>query len=202
MTLIRVDFIAKQMTDLEFVKFAEEIISTEQWERIPYMEIYTDLELSPKEHWQQRAYAFCKDHIPEDKRWRIFLDMYLVDGYRIPKNWLLEVLPYRPYGYLDCFPAELKSKDEITVYRASTLPPEDIDYVDLEISWTINPKIAERFYKVRNLTRPCYYYKAQIYKANIIAYIPFEYEVLQLCDVFNVQHITEEEIKKECEVLK
>lgn len=170
------------MNDVEFEGILKQLVANEEWQQIPYA-----FGVPNGEHWQQRAYAMCKDLIPKEQLWNVLIDVYRADGFDFPKRFITEALPFRPADYLSQLPPKYRQQDIFTVYRASTLPPKLSNFVQLELSWTTNPLVAEQFYNMRGgKLGKCYVYKAAISRRNVLAYIPFEEEILQLCGVRDI----------------
>lgn len=167
------------MNDVEFEGIVKQLVANEEWQQIPYA-----FGVPNGEHWQQRAYARCKDLIPKEQLWKVLIDVYRADGFDFPKRFITEALPFRPDDYLSQFQQNYRQKDNIIVYRASKLPPQLSILTKFELSWTVNPLVAEQFYIMRGgKSGRCYIYKAEISTRDILAYIPFEEEILQLCGV-------------------
>lgn len=145
-------------------------------------------------NWTRKAFFELYDMIPLDRLYRTTLRVYMADGFNFPYEPIVALTELRPDSYLEHFPEEYKEEEEITIYRASTTLPEEIDRVSHEYSWTIDPNIAMCYYRTRTEGNrmACTIYSARILKNDIIAYVSpdSECEVIQYDSVYDVKPIS------------
>lgn len=142
--------------------------------------------------------------IPREQLYDVTTQVYVCDGFDFPKEPIIALKEIRPPDYLEDLPDDYKHTDEITVYRASNTPPSQIEKVYEECSWSTDPNIAMRFYRLRRAScghNPTLY-GATIRKENIIAYVSptSQCEVIQCGGVENVEVLSEGVMKAICDM--
>lgn len=126
------------------------------------------------------------DEVPDDLKYDFAIQAYKSHGDSIPAV-RRAVRVCRRYGAPE-LPADLRDKEQITVYRAGEEPPDKAKY---RISWTTDLSVAKFFFAEYNKRHANYLYQAQIKTADIIAYDDGEErEVMQYRKVFDIQDIT------------
>ena len=127
------------------------------------------------------------DEIPDGLKYDFAISAYQNHGDSIPAV-RKAVRGAAKYGKAT-LPAELKTQDTITVYRAGE---EDITKCKYRLSWTTDRSIAEFFLNTYIHKHASHLYEAQIRPADIIAYTDGrnEKEVIQYRKVFNIREIT------------
>jgi len=127
------------------------------------------------------------DEVPDDLKYDFAILAYIRHGDSIPAV-RRAVRVCRRYGAPE-LPADLRDKEQITVYRAGEEPPDKAKY---RISWTTDLSVAKFFFSEYNKRHANYLYQAQIKTADIIAYVDDseEREVMQYRKVFDIQDIT------------
>lgn len=124
------------------------------------------------------------NQIPKnEKLYWLIVEIYVNNGYHFPRSIIIKAKKLKPTDYLRDLPEEFTGVDSITVYRCSATPPEKMESVRNEISWTTNIDVAEWFYnrEVNLFNHPAFMYKATISKDKIVAYTNErnEFEVIQ-----------------------
>lgn len=144
-------------------------------------------------HWCRDAFMRCREFIPEELLYNLTLEVYITDGFEFPREPVIDLMGIRPNDYLSKLPESFSETDPITVYRASTTPPESIHEVKDELSWTIDLNIAKYYYRLRAMKQsiPCYIYIGKIHKSDIIAYTSSEAqcEIIQSGHVDNIEQM-------------
>lgn len=128
------------------------------------------------------------DEVPDSMKYDFAISAYIHHGDSIPAV-RRAVRSCRRYG-APKLPADLRDKEQITVYRAGEEPRGKAAY---RLSWTTDRRIAEFFLNEYVHRHANYLYQAQIKTADIIAYVDDreEREVLQYRKVFDIQDITD-----------
>lgn len=128
------------------------------------------------------------DAVPDELKYQFAIDAYIHHGDEIPvvRKAVREAARYGKAA----LPAELASRDAITVYRAGE---EDITKAKYRISWTTDIKIAMFFLTEYRGRHARFLYCGRIRPADIIAYCDDreEKEVMQYGKVFNIWTLTE-----------
>lgn len=140
----------------------------------------------------QLALIMLYPYMPNSEKYSVVTEIYTMDGYGFPKEIIKDIAQYRPADYLQHLPQDAAAAEHITVYRASTTPPSSKRKLRYETSWTLSETVANQFYyrmKDRH-GQTVYIYRAEIDKADIIAFLPCrcESEILQHG---KVKHIAE-----------
>lgn len=195
---------AKNTVHDVYVATVETIKEKQCWELIPnVMEMHgfdngqlkwDILDETSDGSWIRKAFFELYNMIPLDRLYYTTLRVYMADGFNFPYEPIVALAELRPDNYLEHFPEEYKEAEEITIYRASTTLPEEIDRVSHEFSWTTDPYIAMCYYRARTEFNriPCTIYRARISKSDILAYVSpsSECEVIQYDSVYDVQPIS------------
>lgn len=137
------------------------------------------------------ALQYCYDILPDDKKYKIVLDIYQAwEGpVRCMKKYIRDIRKYRPQNYLDDLPEELSNSDLLTVYRGGS---ECLVQTEYATSWTLDKEKAVWFAKRKIIFKlPAHLYEGVISKRCIIAYLDgrSEKEVLQYGSVREVREI-------------
>lgn len=136
------------------------------------------------------AFTYFYKFVPDSLKYDFAISAYTNHGDSIPAV-RKAVRGAAKYGKAT-LPAELKTQDTITVYRAGE---EDITKCKYRLSWTTDRSIAEFFLNTYINRHARHLYEAQIRPAEIIAYTDDrkEKEVIQYRKVFNIREITKKE---------
>lgn len=173
-----------------FEEATDFIITTQRWNDLDAL--FADCSLYGS-CWIQKAFMKCREFIPKDELYRITTAVYRRNGYDFPVWAITELMDIRPHDYLSELPYEFWDTDPITIYRASLTKPKHMDTVSSELSWTLDPMSAKKTWEYRTYQQHeyCYVYEAQIFKKDIIAYMPEmnEHEILQHGAVFDIREI-------------
>lgn len=132
--------------------------------------------------------------------YQAMVNTYLAYGtVKFPVDAILAMKELRPKSYLDELPNRFRDEDKIRVYRASSTPPNQIEKVNEEFSWTLHCKDAILY---AHNSDERYFYCGEINKDDIIAYTVPSHQIVQYKSIENLEHISRPMFEKYVQIYK
>jgi len=129
--------------------------------------------------------------VPDELKYKFAISAYHHRGDKVPAvRAAVRSLRNLPKQFKPKLPAEIASRETITIYRAGE---EDITKCKYRISWTTSKEVALFFLNKYQHKHANHLYRATIRTADIIAYDNEreEEEILQYGKVYDIEEITE-----------